>query len=172
MENFHSSCWILVRLQKTSATIFCSIYFLFILVIIGEICEGIANGSRILSAEDVVMLDLFHSRLKSIMGIKVGEIARAFYPATKRKFFELKEFYIIDDTMNVTCYDLDAELFTFSFPIKMFDMSKEEIENYTLNLFSEQIKKHKKELEDKKKEVDSLEQKIKELEQACQPKEY
>lgn len=27
---------------------------------IGEICEGIANGSRILSAEDVVMLDLFH----------------------------------------------------------------------------------------------------------------
>ena len=139
---------------------------------IGEVCEGIANGSRILSAEDVVMLGLFHSRLKSIIGIKVGEIARAFYPATRRKFFELKEFYIIDDTMNVTCYDLDAELFTFSFPIKMFDMSKEEIENYTLNLFSEQIKKHKKELEDKKKEVDSLEQKIKELEQACQPKEY
>ena len=139
---------------------------------IGEICEGIANGSRILSAEDVVMLDLFHSRLKSIIGIKVGEIARAFYPATRRKFFELKEFYIIDDTMNVTCYDLDAKLFTFSFLIKMFDMSKEEIENYTLNLFSEQIKKHKKELEDKKKEVDSLEQKIKELEQACQPKEY
>lgn len=139
---------------------------------IGEICEGIANGSRILSAEDIVMLDLFHSRLKSIMGIKVGEIARAFYPATKRKFFELKEFYIIDDTMNVTCYDLDAELFTFSFPIKMFDMSTEEIENYTFNLFSEQIKKHKKELEDKKKEVDSLEQKIKELEQACQPKKY
>ena len=133
---------------------------------IGEICEGIANGSRILLAEDVVLLDLFHSRLKSIMGIKVGEIARAFYPATKRKFFELKEFYIIDDTMDVTCYDLDAELFTFSFPIKMFDMSTEEIENYTFNLFSEQIKKHKKELEDKKKEVDSLEQKIKELEQA------
>lgn len=74
--------------------------------------------------------------------------------------------------MNVTCYDLDAELFTFSFPIKMFDMSTEEIENYTLNLFSEQIKKHKKKLEDKKKEVDSLEQKIKELEQACQPKGY
>lgn len=139
---------------------------------IGEICEGIANGSRILLAEDVVMLGLFHSRLKSIMGIKVGEIARAFYPATKRKFFELKEFYIIDDTMNVTCYDLDAELFTFSFPIKMFDMSTEEIENYALNLFSEQIKKHKKELEDKKREVDSLEQKIKELEQACQPKGY
>lgn len=139
---------------------------------IGEICEGIANGSRILSAEDVVMLDLFHSRLKLIIGIKVGEIARAFYPATRRKFFELKEFYIIDDTMNVTCYDLDAELFTFSFPIKMFDMSKEEIENYTLNLFSEQIEKHKKELEDKKKEVDSLEQKIKELERACQPKGY
>lgn len=139
---------------------------------IGEICEGIANGSRILSTENIVLLDAFHSRLKSIMGIKVGEIARAFYPATRRKFFELKEFYIIDDTMNVTCYDLNAELFTFSFPIKMFDMSKEEIENYTLNLFSEQIKKHKKELEDKKKEVDSLEQKIKELEQACQPKEY
>lgn len=139
---------------------------------IGEICEGIASGSRILLAEDVVLLDLFHSRLKSIMGIKVGEIARAFYPATKRKFFELKEFCVIDDTMDVTCYDLDAELFTFSFPIKMFDMSTEEIENYTLNLFSEQIKKHKKELEDKKKEVDSLEQKIKELEQACQSKEY
>lgn len=139
---------------------------------IGEICEGIANGSRILSAEDVVMLGLFHSRLKSIIGIKVGEIARAFYPATKRKFFELKEFYIIDDTMNVTCYDLDAELFTFSFPIKMFDMSTEEIENYTLNLFSEQIKKHKKELEDKKKEVDSLEQKISDLEQVCQSKKY
>ena len=139
---------------------------------IGEICEGIANGSRVLSAENVVLLDAFHSRLKSIIGIKVGEIARAFYPATRRKFFELKEFYIIDDTMNATCYDLDAELFTFSFPIKMFDMSTEEIENYTLNLFSEQIKKHKKELEDKKKEVGSLEQKIKELEQACQPKEY
>lgn len=139
---------------------------------IGEICEGIASGSRILSAENIVLLGLFHSRLKSIMGIKVGEIARAFYPATKRKFFELKEFYIIDDTMNVTCYDLDAELFTFSFPIKMFDMSKEEIKNYTLDLFTEQINKHKKELEDKKKEVDSLEQKIKELEQACQTKEY
>lgn len=139
---------------------------------IGEICKGIANGSRILLAEDVVMLGLFHSRLKTIMGIKVGEIARAFYPATKRKFFELKEFYIIDDTMNVTCYDLDAELFTFSFPIKMFDMSTEEIENYTTHLFAEQIKKYRESLEDKKKEVDSLEQKIKELEQACQPKEY
>lgn len=139
---------------------------------IGEICEGIANGSRILSAEDVVMLDLFHSRLKSIIGIKVGEIARAFYPVIKQKFFELKDFYVIDDMMNVSCYNLNAELFTFSFPIKMFDMSTEEIENYTLNLFSEQIKKHKKELEDKKKEVDSLEQKIKELEQACQPKGY
>lgn len=139
---------------------------------IGEICEGIANGSRVLSAEDVVMFGLFHSRLKSIIGIKVGEVARAFYPATKRKFFELKEFYVIDDTMNVVCYDLDAELFTFSFPIKMFNMSTEEITDYTFNLFSEQIKKHKKELEDKKKEVDSLEQKIKELEQACQSKEY
>ena len=137
---------------------------------IGEICEGIANGSRVLSAENIVLLDVFRSRLKAIMGIKVGEIARAFYPATKRKFFELKEFYVIDDTMNVTCYDLDAELFTFSFPIKMFDMSTEEIADYTFNLFSEQIKKYKKELEDKNKEVDSLEQKIKELEQACQPK--
>ena len=38
---------------------------------IGEICEGIANGSRVLSAENVVLLDAFHSRLKSIMGIKV-----------------------------------------------------------------------------------------------------
>lgn len=146
---------------------------------IGEICEGIANGSRVLSAENVVLLDAFHSRLKSIMGIKVGEIARAFYPATKRKFFELKEFYIIDDTMNVTCYDLDAELFTFSFPIKMFDMNKEEIENYTIQLFADQIEKYRKNLEDKKKEleekekeVNTLKQKISDLEQACQPKEY
>ena len=146
---------------------------------IGEICEGIANGSRILSAEDVVMLDLFHSRLKSIIGIKVGEIARAFYPATKRKFFELKEFYIIDDTMNVTCYDLGAELFTFSFPIKMFDMNKEEIENYTIQLFADQIKKYRENLEDKKKElkekekeVNALKQKISDLEQVCQAKEY
>lgn len=146
---------------------------------IGEICEGIANGSRVLSAENVVLLDAFHSRLKSIMGIKVGEIARAFYPATKRKFFELKEFYIIDDTMNVTCYDLDAELFTFSFPIKMFDMSTEEIENYTIQLFADQIKKYrenlenkKKELEEKEKEVNALKQKISDLETACRPKEY
>ena len=113
---------------------------------IGEICEGIANGNRVLLAEDVVMLGLFHSRLKSIIGIKVGEIARAFYPATKRKFFELKEFYVVDDTMNVTCYDLDVELFTFSFPIKMFDMSTEEIENYTTHLFAEQIEKYRKDL--------------------------
>lgn len=126
---------------------------------IGEICEGIANGSRVLSAENVVLLDAFHSRLKSIMGIKVGEIARAFYPATKRKFFELKEFYIIDDTMNVTCYDLDAELFTFSFPIKMFDMSTEEIENYTIQLFADQIKKYRENLEDKKKELEEREKK-------------
>ena len=146
---------------------------------IGEICEGIANGSRVLSAENVVLLDAFHSRLKSIMGIKVGEIARAFYPATKRKFFELKEFYIIDDTMNVTCYDLDAELFTFSFPIKMFDMNKEEIENYTIQLFADQIKKYRENLEDKKKElkekekeVNALKQKISDLEQVCQAKEY
>ena len=141
--------------------------------------KGIANGSRILSAEDIVMLGLFHSRLKSIIGIKVGEIARAFYPATKRKFFELKDFYIIDDTMNVTCYDLDAELFTFSFPIKMFDMSKEEIENYTIQLFVDQIKKYRENLEDKKeeleekeKEVNALKQKISDLEQVCQSKEY
>lgn len=146
---------------------------------IGEICEGIANGSRILLAEDVVLLDLFHSRLKSIIGIKVGEIARAFYPATRRKFFELKEFYIIDDTMNVTCYDLDAELFTFSFPIKMFDMNKEEIENYTIQLFADQIKKYRENLEDKKKElkekekeVNTLKQRISDLEQVCQAKEY
>ena len=146
---------------------------------IGEICEGIANGSRVLSAENIVLLGLFHSRLKSIIGIKVGEIARAFYPATKRKFFELKEFYIIDDTMNVTCYDLDAELFTFSFPIKMFDMSTEEIENYTIQLFADQIKKYrenledkKKELEEREKEVDTLKQKISDLEQVCQSKEY
>ena len=119
------------------------------------------------------------SRLKSIMGIKVGEIARAFYPATKRKFFELKEFYIIDDTMNVTCYDLDAELFAFSFPIKMFDMSTEEIENYTIQLFADQIKKYRENLEDKKKElkekekeVNASKQKISDLEQVCQAKEY
>lgn len=68
---------------------------------IGEICEEIANGSRILSAENVVMLGLFHSRLKSIIGIKVGEIARAFYPATRRKFFELKEFYIFVSDQDV-----------------------------------------------------------------------
>lgn len=146
---------------------------------IGEICEGIANGSRVLSAENIVLLDLFRSRLKSIMGIKVGEIARAFYPATKRKFFELKEFYIIDNTMNVTCYDLDAELFTFSFPIEMFDMSTEEIENYVIHLFADQIEKYRKNLEDKKKEleekekeVNTLKQKISDLEQVCQAKEY
>lgn len=109
----------------------------------------------------------------------MGEIARAFYPATKRKFFELKEFYIIDDTMNVTCYDLDAELFTFSFPIKMFDMNKEEIEKYTIQLFADQIKKYRENLEDKKKElkekekeVNALKQKISDLEQVCQAKEY
>ena len=102
----------------------------------------------------------------------MAEIANAFYPLTKRKFFELRDFCVADDMVNVACYDLDVNVFTFSFPIRMFNMSKKEIENYTLNLFSEQIKKHKKELEDKKKEVDSLEQKIKELEQACQAKEY
>ena len=81
--------------------------------------------------------------------------------------------------MNVVCYDLDAELFTFSFPIKMFDMSKEEIENYTIYLFADQIKKYRKNLEDKKKELEEkekevnvLKQKISDLEQACQPKEY
>lgn len=138
---------------------------------IGEICEGIANGSRVLSAENIVLLGLFHSRLKSIIGIKVGEIARAFYPATRRKFFELKEFYIIDDTMNVTCYDLDAELFTFSFPIKMFDMNTEGIKNYTTHLFAEQIEKYRKDLGEKEKEVNTLKQKISDLETACQSKE-
>lgn len=39
---------------------------------IGEICEGVVKGSRVLSAENIVLLDAFHSRLKSIIGIKVG----------------------------------------------------------------------------------------------------
>lgn len=137
-----------------------------------EISERVADGNKSLSAQDVIAFDTFYSSVKIGIDVKVAEIAKAFYPVIKQKFFELKDFYVIDDMMNVSCYNLNAELFTFSFPIKMFDMSTEEIENYTLNLFSEQIKKHKKELEDKKKEVDSLEQKIKELERACQPKEY
>ena len=81
--------------------------------------------------------------------------------------------------MNVTCYDLDAELFTFSFPIKMFDMSTEEIKNYTIQLFADQIKKYrenledkKKELEEREKEVNTLKQKISDLERVCQSKEY
>ena len=40
---------------------------------ISEVCEGIANGSRALSAEDIVVFDLFHSRIKSIIGVKVAE---------------------------------------------------------------------------------------------------
>lgn len=104
--------------------------------------------------------------------MKVAEIAKAFYPVIKQKFFELKDFYVIDDMMNVSCYNLNAELFTFSFPIKMFDMSKEEIKNYTFDLFTEQINKHKKDLEEKEKEINVLKQKISDLETACQTKEY
>lgn len=137
-----------------------------------EISERVADGNKSLSAQDVIAFDTFYSSVKIGIDVKVAEIAKAFYPVIKQKFFELKDFYVIDDMMNVSCYNLNAELFTFSFPIKMFDMSKEEIKNYTFDLFTEQIKKHKKDLEDKKKEVDSLEQKIKELEQACQSKEY
>ena len=137
-----------------------------------EISERIADGNKSLSAQDVIAIDLFYSSVKLGVEAKVAEIAKAFYPVIKQKFFELKDFYVIDDMMNVSCYNLNAELFTFSFPIKMFDMSKEEIKNYTFDLFTEQINKHKKDLEEKEKEINVLKQKISDLETACQTKEY
>lgn len=138
---------------------------------IQEICVKIAGrnmslSSRLLSAQDIVAFDLFYSSVKMGVEVKVAEIAKAFYPTLKRKFFELRDFYVVDsDTINVACYDLDAKVFTFSFPIKMLDMNKEEIESYTFTLFRKEIQKHKEELEGKKKEVELLEQKINELEQ-------
>ena len=138
---------------------------------IQEICVKIAGrnmllSSRLLSAQDIVEFDLFYSSVKMCVEVKVAEIAKAFYPTLKRKFFELIDFYVVDsDTINVACYDLDGEVFTFSFPIKMLDMNKEEIESYTFTLFRKEIQKHKEELEEKKKEVELLEQKINELEQ-------
>lgn len=138
---------------------------------IQEICVKIAGrnmslSSRLLSAQDIVAFDLFYSSVKMGVEVKVAEIAKAFYPTLKRKFFELRDFYVVDsDTINVACYDLDGEVFTFSFPIKMLDMNKEEIESYTFTLFRKEIQKHKEELEEKKKEVELLEQKINELEQ-------
>ena len=74
--------------------------------------------------------------------------------------------------VNVACYDLDVNVFTFSFPIKMFNMSKKEIESHTFNLCSRELRNKKKELEEKEKEVDLLKQKISDLEQVCQSKEY
>lgn len=145
---------------------------------IQEICGKIAGrnmslSSRLLSAQDIVAFDLFYSNVKMGVEVRVAEIAKAFYPTLKRKFFELRDFYVVDsDTINVACYDLDAELFTFSFSIKMFDMSKEEIENYTTHLFTEQIEKYRKDLGEKEKEVNTLKQKISDLELACQPREY
>lgn len=138
---------------------------------IQEICFKIAGrnmslSSRLLSAQDIVAFDLLYSNVKMGVEVKVAEIAKAFYPTLKRKFFELRDFYVVDsDTINVACYDLDGEVFTFSFPIKMLDMNEEEIESYTFALFRKEIQKHKEELEKKKKEVELLEQKINELEQ-------
>lgn len=138
---------------------------------IQEICFKIAGrnmslSSRLLSAQDIVAFDLLYSNVKMCVEVKVAEIAKAFYPTLKRKFFELRDFYVVDsDTINVACYDLDGEVFTFSFPIKMLDMNEEEIESYTFALFRKEIQKHKEELEEKKKEVKLLEQKINELEQ-------
>ena len=74
--------------------------------------------------------------------------------------------------VNVSCYDLDVNVFTFSFPIRMFNMSKKEIESHTLDLCRRQLRNKKKELEEKEKEVEALKQKISDLEQACQTKKY
>ena len=137
-----------------------------------EISERIADGNRSLSAQDVIAVDLFYSSVKLGVEVKVAEIANAFYPLTKRKFFELKDFCVVDDTVNVACYDLDVNMFTFSFPIRMFNMSKKEIESHTLDLCRRQLRNKKKELEEKEKEVEALKQKISDLETACQPKEY
>ena len=137
-----------------------------------EISERIADGNKSLSAQDVIAVDSFYSSVKLGVEVKVAEIANAFYPITKRKFFELKEFCVVDDMVNVACYDLDVNVFTFSFPIRMFNMSKKEIENHTFNLCSRELRNKKKELEEKEKEVDLLKQKVSDLEQVCQSKEY
>lgn len=137
-----------------------------------EISERIADGNKSLSAQDVIAFDLFYSSVKIGVEAKVAEIANAFYPLIKRKFFELKDFCVADDMVNVACYDLDVNVFTFSFPIRMFNMSKKEIGNHTLDLCRRQLRNKKKELEEKEKEVDMLKQKISDLEQACQAKEY
>ena len=137
-----------------------------------EISERIADGNKSLSAQDVIAFDTFYSSVKICVEVKVAEIANAFYPFTKRKFFELKDFCVVDDMVNVACYDLDVDVFTFSFPIRMFNMSKKEIESHTLDLCRRQLREKKKELEEKEKEVEMLKQKISDLETACQPKEY
>lgn len=137
-----------------------------------EISERIADGNKSLSAQDVIAFDLFYSSVKIGVEVKVAEIANAFYPLIKRKFFELKDFCVVDDMVNVACYDLDVNVFTFSFPIKMFNMSKKEIESHTFNLCSRELRNKKKELEEKEKEVNALKQKISDLEQVCQSKEY
>lgn len=137
-----------------------------------EISERIADGNKSLSAQDVIAIDLFYSSVKLGVEVKVAEIAKAFYPITKRKFFELKDFCVVDDMVNVACYDLDVNVFTFSFPIRMFNMSKKEIETHTFNLCSRELRNKKKELEEKEKEVNALKQKISDLEQVCQAKEY
>ena len=137
-----------------------------------EISERIADGNKSLSAQDVIAVDLFYSSVKLGVEVKVAEIANAFYPLIKRKFFELRDFCVVDDMVNVACCDLDVNVFTVSFPIKMFNMSKKEIENHTFNLCSRQIRNKKKELEEKEKEVEALKQKISDLEQAFECKEY
>ena len=137
-----------------------------------EISERIADGNKSLSAQDVIAIDSFYSSVKLGVEVKVAEIANAFYPLTKRKFFELKDFCVVDDMVNVACYDLDVNVFAFSFPIRMFNMSKKEIESHTFNLCSRELRNKKKELEEKEKEVNALKQKISDLEQVCQSKEY
>lgn len=137
-----------------------------------EISERIADGNKSLSAQDVIAFDTFYSSVKLGVEAKVAEIANAFYPITKHKFFELRDFCVVDDMVNVAYYDLDVNVFTFSFPIKMFNMSKKEIESHTFNLCSRELRNKKKELEEKEKEVDLLKQKISDLEQVCQSKEY
>lgn len=136
-----------------------------------EISERIADGNRSLSAQDVIAIDSFYSSVKLGVEVKVAEIANTFYPITKHKFFELRDFCVADDMVNVACYDLDVNVFTFSFPIKMFNMSKKEIENHTFNLCSRELRNKKKELEEKEKEVEALKQKISDLDQVCQSKE-
>lgn len=137
-----------------------------------EISERVADGNKSLSAQDVVAFDSFYSSVKIGVEVKVAEIAQAFYPITKHKFFELRDFCVVDDMVNVACYDLDVNVFTFSFPIRMFNMSKKEIESHTFDLCRRQLRNKKKELEEKEKEVEMLKQKISDLEATCQAKEY